>query len=151
MPINIITKKFCGVESYFKFCFVRNPYDYAVSDYLWRTRMLDKNSISFKDYLNIKLENQFHQLKPEPVINWEIYTINDNIAVDFIGKFENLESDLKELFSILKLQNSKINLNFFFKKNFKRKNYKDYYDKETKVMVEKLHYKEIEYFKYKFD
>lgn len=37
-------------QAYFKFCFVRNPYERAVSDYLYLTRKVS-NPPSFSDYI----------------------------------------------------------------------------------------------------
>ena len=147
MRLETISKVFPFSKNFFKFCFVRNPYDYAVSDYLWRIR---KNQISFNEYLRLKINNDQNNFIAMPITNWEIYTINDKIEVDYVGKFENLNSDLKKIFGILKINENYLENNFFLKKNNQRTDYKDYYDEECKKLVSKLHYKEIEQFKYTF-
>jgi len=43
-------------NNYFKFSFVRNPFDFEISDYLWRTKRIDQ-SISFKEFFLKKNEN----------------------------------------------------------------------------------------------
>ena len=72
-------------NTYYKFCFERNPFDKAISFYYFLT----KKSIEFDDWL----KNNYY---PNSSINnnWNIYTINDKVAVDFIGKYENIRSDL---------------------------------------------------------
>jgi hypothetical protein len=70
-------------NGYFKFCFERNPFDKAISRYYWETK---EPRPSINDYLNETPSN--------PLSNWPIYTINDHIAVDFIGRYENLDDDL---------------------------------------------------------
>ena len=45
MPYSHVAEIFPECKNFFKFCFVRNPYDYAVSDYLWRI----KNSKNFNN------------------------------------------------------------------------------------------------------
>lgn len=147
MRLETISKVFPFSKNFFKFCFVRNPYDYAVSDYLWRIR---KNQISFNEYLRLKINNDQNNFIAMPITNWEIYTINDKIEVDYVGKFENLNSDLKKIFGILKINENYLENNFFLKKNNQRTDYKDYYDEECKKLVSKLHYKEIDQFKYTF-
>ncbi len=72
-------------DSYYKFCFERNPFDRAISLYYF---LCQNKSIKFDDWLKNKYTNPF--LKK----NWNIYTINDKVVVDFIGKYENIRSDL---------------------------------------------------------
>lgn len=70
-------------DKYFKFCFERNPFDKAISRYYWSTR---EPRPPIAEYLN--------SAKSELLSNWEIYTIEDRIAVDFIGRYESLAADL---------------------------------------------------------
>ena len=67
---------------------------------------------------------------------------NGNIIVDFIGRFENLYNDFKKAFG-LDLINYKIN-------SSKHNDYKEYYDSETKSLVEECYKKDLELFKYEF-
>jgi len=152
MSIEQIHENFPETRNFFTFCFVRNPYDYAVSDYLWRIgQYKDYKEMQFKDYLKLKLKNSKHRIIPEPKTNWEIYTKKNKVSVDFVGKFENLNDDLEIIFSKIGLSNYKLKeKNLLFKKNFSRKNYREYYSKEEKDLVEKLHYNEIKEFEYEF-
>lgn len=79
---------------YFKFCFVRNPYERAVSDYYFRC---GKNpSISFLDFLKQSEHDVITGKMPRRLVdNWPFYTINDQPCVDFIGRYETLEADLQ--------------------------------------------------------
>ena len=70
-------------RSYFKFCFERNPFDKAISRYYWSTREPRPEISDYLESVQINL-----------LSNWDIYTINDQIAVDFVGRYENLEDDL---------------------------------------------------------
>jgi hypothetical protein len=74
-------------SSYFKFCFERNPYDRAISRYYWKTRERpDPPPISAF----------FRGAERRRISNWPTYTIDDRIAVDFVGRFENLAGDLAQ-------------------------------------------------------
>jgi hypothetical protein len=67
-------------STYFKFTFERNPFDRAISDYYWRTR---KPRPAICDFL--------HSSPSHLLSNWGLYTIDDEIAVDFVGRYENIK------------------------------------------------------------
>ena len=79
-------KEFIGSDiwnNYFKFCFVRNPWDRAISHYYWFIREPERS----KDL------NEF--LIKQNKLNYSyIYMIDNKIAVDFVGKYENMMQDL---------------------------------------------------------
>ncbi len=70
-------------ESYYKFAFERDPWDKVVSWFYFRTRNGDTD-LGFEEWI------QREHLPRD----WGKYTIDDEIAVDFVGRFEHLASDL---------------------------------------------------------
>ncbi|MBV1896472.1 MAG: sulfotransferase family 2 domain-containing protein [Rhodobacteraceae bacterium] len=74
-------------DGYFKFCIERNPWDKTVSYYYWKNRSEPRPSMI--DWLNKgghkTLQDRGRQL----------YTIDDNIVVDQVIKYENLTDDLE--------------------------------------------------------
>ena len=74
----------------------------------------------------LKKDNRKHDMLPYS----KIYTINGKIAVDFIGRFENLERDVSKIQKILKLPKKKFLLNHFKKNSIKDK--LKYYNEENK-------------------
>lgn len=79
-------------ETYFTFCFVRNPFSRLVSDYRWRTRSRQRD-VSFSEFLARLADPDRPDpegVVPRAVGNWPMYTLNDRIAVDFVGKVESL-------------------------------------------------------------
>ena len=70
---------------------------------------------------------------------------------DFVGRFENLDEDLRVVFSKLNLDTKCLDVtNKSLKKNLSRDTYRSYYTKKERLLVEKLHYNEIEKFQYEF-
>ena len=72
---------------------------------------------------------------------------NDNIVIDFIGKFENYEKDFISLFEKLNLEIDVVP----HKKASKHKHYSTFYDDEAIKIVADMYKKDIELFSYKFD
>jgi hypothetical protein len=78
-------------SQYFKFCFVRNPFERAISMYFWRTKNWQKKH-SQEPLPEI---NEYILKIPETSLSsWSCYTINDQIAVDFVGHYEKLSQDM---------------------------------------------------------
>lgn len=135
---------------FFKFCFVRNPYEQAVSDYKWRTR--SRPGISFAEFL--KRMGDPSRADPEGVVpqsksNWEIYTVDGKIAVDFVGRMERLEEGMASVCERLGLP---FNAERFprAKRSAIQKDYRGYYSEYEKSMVADLFEKEIKTFGYEF-
>lgn len=100
-------------NEYFKFSFVRNPYTRILSCYLDKILGLEKNiirpqlnfnisdDISFRDFL-LAIKNQSYS---EMNVHWlpqNILLGANNITLDFIGRQENLDNDLKTIISKIK-------------------------------------------------
>lgn len=84
-------------NSYYKFGFVRNPWDYQVSLYnyiLNRPSHKDydiiKKMSDFDEYINWRVESSLHLQK-------NFFYEEGKCSVDFIGKFENLHEDIAKI------------------------------------------------------
>lgn len=148
-------------DKYFKFTFVRNPYTCAISNWLWDEKkwsILNDNKINRKKLTREKFTNYLIGLKRKIKDNKnyhyhklpgnKIYTIDNQIAVDYVAKFENINSEILKIKKILKLPKEKFKFEQT-KKNSTKKHLK-YYTKESKKLVEEIWKKEFELFKYKF-
>jgi hypothetical protein len=126
-------------NSYYKFTFVRNAWDRAISRYYWN---LSRNSR--KKDLNKSLQMN------DPNSNWNIYTINDDVAVDFAGRFENIIDDMQAICSRLNLPFGGKLPRTKEKSRITKKPYKEILTPEQAQYIESRCAKEIELFNYKF-
>ena len=89
-------------DTYYKFCFIRNPYDKIVSGWNY----VNKNKYPFMFYLNKPFKKNawdyWHVLMPQVR---HIINEKGKIGVDFIGLNENLEDDFDKVLTHLSLKN----------------------------------------------
>ncbi len=165
------------LDSRFKFAFVRNPWDKVVSSFTrecsnWRNSWMPRDWIldpkMFQEWAKTALVssrrspnrcrplNRDHiRLTVEPQLNW-ITDERGDIAVDFIGRFENLVSDfdtvLNKIDQIYPLPprkhwaQRKLNVS-----HGAVEHYSHYYDDETIEMVRRVYQKDIEHFGYTYE
>lgn len=73
-------------NSYFKFAIDRNPWDKTISNYYWRCRG-KTGRIDLDEYFR-RYTGRFNHY------NFPVYSIHGAVAVDFVGRYENLIPDL---------------------------------------------------------
>ena len=79
-------------NTYFKFCFIRNPYDRIISGF----NHVNRYNLPFDNYLN--LEKRVNDVEYIHVFMPQYKHIIDETGkpfVNYVGKFENLEDDLR--------------------------------------------------------
>lgn len=149
--------------SLFKFSFVRNPWARLVSEYLYRKYNMQ---FSFKEFVmggfpEPSLSNDYRHIMPQSDF---LYDQEDSLLVDFVGKFERLQSDFDLVCQKIGIENStlphvnstkatkpkKIMGLFPAKDQKKKPHYTEYYDVETKEAVAEIYKRDIELFDYKF-
>ena len=129
-------------NSYFKFSFERNPWDRQVSQYLyWRQKKADRRPVSFEKFMEDR-ERAY-------VGNFDLYSQNDAIILDVMGRYETLASDLDEIIQRLLLENTAPlpHLNASGKRS---DHYREFYDSRTEAIVADWYSREIAYFGYRF-
>jgi len=82
------------LDNNYKFAFVRNPYDRAVSNYYF---LGYKGKMSFNTFLKTKLKKNRDIWHHELSQSQHIYDKDGNLMVDFIGRFENLQEDFDKI------------------------------------------------------
>ncbi len=151
-------------EKYFTFAFVRNPWDRLVSRYFWskdsQKVLLPKECSTFKKFVERVYNNQkiyipkynnrnvgLYKGVGELVPQYDIlYSDLKGSKLDYIGKYENLQDD----FDIIcdKLNIDKKILPHDNKTNHTP--YWEYYDEDSKLMVEEKYKLDIDNFGYRF-
>lgn len=127
-------------NSYFKFAFVRNPWDRQVSYYFYKTRS-ERPRRSFSDFMAIK--------RRAWVESRELYTVDNVCAVDFLGRYETLGDDFAKAMAHAGLKDiGPLPLANVSDKPKDR--YRDFYDHTTKAMVADWYASEIAELGYKF-
>ena len=152
-PDATLLKRYAGEawDTYFKFCFVRNPYDRVVSDFKWRQR--ERAPIRFAEYLR-RLEDPGRPdpegVVPHPYDNWGLYTIGGSIAADYVGRFENFLSDFETICATVGLPFRPEALPHAKASTERAGTYREWYGPEEKAIVRRVFAKEIEHFDYSF-
>ena len=121
-------------RSYFKFAFERNPWDRQVSLYYHRYREEDDRP-DFATFI--------HKDKKAHINNFGVYSIDGTLAVDFLGRFETLEKDLRFALEHVGLSTAEALPDA--KTRFRPGSvpYRDHYDEETRNIVADWYASEI--------
>ena len=142
-------------NSYYKFAFVRNPWDRAVSDYFW---LMNDQKIqdSFANYLNktgkfTKVLNDIgtknyrgEHLTPQS----DFFSEEGVNKIDFVGRFENFSDDIQKVLKALDIHHS---FDLHINKSDKKVHYSKYYSNELRDKVASTYQKDIEQFNYTFE
>jgi len=135
-------------DRYFKFTFVRNPWDRLVSEYEFLLRKTEHGR-----HERVKKLGGFGEFIRMQIPRRDAYQINmmcdrhGKVLMDFIGKLENLQDDWKTV-----CERTGIPYQELQRKNAsERSHYQDYYDSESRQLVARHWAREIELFGYRFD
>ena len=136
----------------YKFTIIRNPFSKCISEYFWWIRF-HTNHISFKDWVVKEHSDLLNIPQKRPILqkhNIEqykfIYDTDNNILVDFVGRFENLQEDFNIICDKIGIPQQELP----HQNKSKHKHYTEYYDDETRSIVAERYAKDIEYFGYDF-
>jgi len=132
-------------DSFFKFTFVRNPWDWQVSLYHF---ILDRPHNPGHEATKAMGGFRNFVLSREGLTFTQTGCLTDadgNLLVDFIGKFENLDQDFGLVCEKVGISARLPHIN-----KMQRSGYRDYYDSETRDLTAKLYAEDIERFGYTF-
>jgi len=131
----------------YKFCFSRDPYDRAVSTYVYlrNARGFEQTFLDFWRSVDengpdpIGIEHVTGTSQCNPQVRWI-----ENLEMDFVGRYENLAEDFDILTKELGLPPHSMG----HQNRSRRKSPNQYYCAETKAIIEKLFAEDFEYFGY---
>ena len=129
-------------DEYFKFGFVRNPWDRELSNYFYNSGTLKPpKDISFKEWLNINLRKDglIHDHNTP-----QCHYLTD---VDYIARFENYDEEVKYIFNRIGVPMPKPLMHFF---KTGHEPYWKYYDDVDIMKVHQWYEKDIEMYNYGF-
>ena len=136
-------------NSYFKFAFVRNPWEAVLSEYFYILKRAKPKK--YKEYEKYTDFNQYLTSSKGKLILFHsmldyIVDKSGKIAIDFVGRFENLEEDFKQVLQKIGLQNMSLP-----RENVtSHSHYSEYYSETAKQIVAKKFKKDIKIFGYAF-
>jgi hypothetical protein len=148
-------------QDYFKFAFVRDPWDRLVSCYF--NKIHSKNEgvantlkryhkfwggMTFEDFVKnvceIEDRDANNHFKPQHLF---LTDNKERWLPDFVGKLENIDKNLQYIHQKTGIPEFNLHKS---NKNNDRSNYHNYYDQELREIVEKKYKKDIELFGYHF-
>lgn len=155
-----VLKKKYDLNNLFVFCFSRNPYDRCVSWYEYHKHLEPYKSLTFESWVNqgmphhLKVQNGTDYIAEgiSPLLQ---YNYIDGHKPDFIGKIENLSSDLEQVIEQLNTLCEKHQLTHRFKlsniqvnTSDRKSDYRSYYTEKSMKAVYSLLRKDFEHFGY---
>ena len=144
--INYLQDEGYNHQGYFKFLFIRNPWDMMVSSYEYHKQIIAKQENISKENLKGIMSANLKDFLTTRDRNYYKSFLLDDYTFDFIGKFENLQEDFNVACDKIGIPRQKLP----HKNKSKHKHYTEYYDDETRQIVAEKYAKDIEYFNYKF-
>lgn len=135
-------------QGYFKFAFVRNPWDWLVSlyGYLQHTpehrHYPQLSQMSFADYIEFEIQRGRRSQSAF------VCDAGGSLLVDFIGRFERLETDFAQVLEQLGLSGIPLPHR---NAGVSREPYQSYYDAATRARVAEHWAEDIRRFDYQFE
>lgn len=134
-----------NIKNYFKFSFMRNPWEREVSYYIYANK---RSGISNREWCNKIASMSFSEFitqSTDPQLNY-VCNKKNNVAVDFLGSGKYIQKDFDTICD--KIGVPRQQLPHTNKSN--HKHYTKYYDDETRQIVAEKYARDIEYFGYEF-
>tara|TARA_R110000787_G_scaffold64419_2_gene145479 strand:- start:1221 stop:1850 length:630 start_codon:yes stop_codon:yes gene_type:complete len=141
-------------DEYYKFAFVRNPWDLAVSYYHYvrehHAHVYHDTVMEYRDFPEYVEQAMWHRGLPETVVIQHRFTMSEQRdGINFVGRYETLQKDFERVCSSIGL--CPIRLPVKNKSELKTNHYSAYYTSEAREQVFNLCYEDISTFGYTFE
>jgi chondroitin 4-sulfotransferase 11 len=150
-------------NEYFKFSFVRNPWDRLLSAYFFLKKggMCQQDAqfylkqLNAFDNFNCFVENWVNSTNIDTFVHFKkqgdfILNKQNKMDLNFLGYYENINHDFEIVKQHLGMNSKNVNLKWLNASSLSRKNYREYYNETTKKIVATVYEKDIDMFKYVF-
>ncbi len=140
-------------DNFYKFAFVRNPWDWQVSMYHFILQEashirhhLVESLAGFDEYLEWVIDTETPYARGAAKFQKDMVTDGEGrVIVDFVGRYETLAQDFHQVCKVLDIEASPPQLN-----STAHGDYRSYYNERTRRMVEEHFKDDIELFGYTF-
>ena len=135
-------------ETYFKFGFVRNPWDRVVSLYERNEAVQMRQVMTFEEFvrwIQYSSSTCVHSSPHRYQLDWFV-DANGKMLADFIGRFERLEED----WAVVAKKIGVSEVLPHARANPRARHYTEYYTPETQSIIEEKFKVDIETFNYRF-
>ena len=158
-------------QKYYKWCFVRNPWDRAFSAWDFHIKLKQQGINTFEKFINI-LHKEKHKISNLPHISWgssverpyingfgdiqrihffpmlPLLKLDNKIHMDFIGKYESIQKDWIKIRNTVAPDQDTALPHFHNRKD--PEPYASHYTAPLRDKVGEIYQEDIEYFNYKF-
>ncbi len=129
-------------KRYFKFSFERNPWDRQVSWYHYKTK--SKTGAAKPSFAAFNADRRRAWVE-----NWDLYTADGAVILDFVGRYEALDADFAKVLAEIGLT-GQVTLPKANVSKARDGTFRDYYTEASRALVADWYAPEIRHFGYEF-
>jgi len=137
-------------NNYFKFAFVRNPYDRVVSEWLWHLSVTGWKYYSLDSFIK-NMDKMPAVYRDHITPQHEFVYDGGELIVDFVGRYEKLAWDWEYVrASVYQISGLELKKKLPIRMaSGQRKNWESYHNPKTRSMIYERYQKDFELFDYK--
>lgn len=134
-------------RGYFRFAFVRNPFDRFISICAFLNRQNPNFQANSLQWMKMALERP--AFRARILVTPQSDLLSDargKLGVKFVGRYETLQTSLDSIFAQLGLPSVQLKV----RNSSEHTHYQEYYDDQLRSLVEQLYYADLQNFNYTY-